>query len=111
MASTARAWRPDTPLVEGKHGQPNTDATPCIAVDAQGNFLALFQSEENGYLHKFVFEQGQLVQEWRENIRRTDLISVAMMRDGTILVGTRYFAEPPWNETHGFVYAVWGFDQ
>ncbi|MEP0767633.1 MAG: PQQ-like beta-propeller repeat protein [Fimbriimonadia bacterium] len=94
---------------------PNTDATPCIAVDAQGNFLALFQSEENGYLHKFVLDQGQLVQEWRENIRRTDLISVAMMRDGTILVGTRQVpvreGDPPPLERHGYVIAVWGFDQ
>ncbi|GMV38204.1 MAG: hypothetical protein AMXMBFR61_27120 [Fimbriimonadales bacterium] len=77
--------------------------------------MALFESEEGGYLRKFVLSQGQLVQAWRENIRRTDLISVAMMRDGTILVGTRQVpireGDPPEEERHGYVFAVWGFDQ
>ncbi|GMV37186.1 MAG: hypothetical protein AMXMBFR61_16940 [Fimbriimonadales bacterium] len=79
---------PDTSFAEGEHGAPNTDATPHIAVDSHDNFLALFQSEGNGYLRGLVLERGRHVRDWRVHIRRTDLISVLMMRDRTILVHT-----------------------
>ncbi|GMV38049.1 MAG: hypothetical protein AMXMBFR61_25570 [Fimbriimonadales bacterium] len=76
---------PETSVAGEHHGGPNTNTTPRIAKDAHGNFLALFQSEENGYLRGFVLEQGRPVREWRVHIRGTDLISVLMMRDRTIL--------------------------
>ena len=49
--------------------------------------------------------------QWRVDDHRTDLISVAMGRDGTIYVGTRGGQQGSKDIAPGWVYALWGFDQ
>ena len=95
----------------GSQGAPgaeitNVDATACLAFTPQGTFLAMFITQEGAFAHVLDTNGNELWKgDRRREINRTDLISVAMGKDGTIYCGTRAYREPL--TVGGYVYAMW----
>ncbi len=108
---------PSSPWPKWAHDNRNSGIGPDGTVYVGTKDYSGGASNQSGTLWAIREEQnGQPYDYWHVAATATHYLgpvegSPVVDPAGYVYVGTRYFTEPPWNETHGFVYAVWGFDQ